>query len=126
MMQLDAGRTFAPDGQSMAREIDAFFEQMAANAADPAVRAMALYYVAAGLMRSANGFWSRPGVREARRRRALEAAVGLSAGVEQEAFAPAQEPGNPVASIPPTFAGGGGEPDRRHPARDRSGVHRRR
>ena len=104
MMQLDAGRTFAPNGESMAREIDAFFEQMAANAADPAVRAMARYYVGVGLMRSANGFWSQPGVREARRRRALEAAAGLSAGVEQQAFAPAQEPGNPFASLPPTFA----------------------
>lgn len=104
MMQLDAGRTFAPNGESMAREIDAFFEQMAANAADPAVRAMARYYVGVGLMRSANGFWSQPGVREARRRRALEAAAGLSAGVEQQAFAPAQEPGSPFASLPPTFA----------------------
>ncbi len=104
MLQLDAGRTFAPDGQSMAREIDAFFEQMAANAADPTVRAMARYYVAVGLMRSANGFWSQPGAREARRQRALEAAAGLSAGVEQEAFAPAQEPGNSFAAIPPTFA----------------------
>ena len=104
MLQLDAGRTFAPDGQSMAREIDAFFEQMAANAADPTVRAMARYYVAVGLMRSANGFWSQPGAREARRRRALEAAAGLSAGVEQEAFAPEQEPGNSFAAIPPTFA----------------------
>ena len=104
MLQLDAGRTFAPDGQSMAREIDAFFEQMAANDADPTVRAMARYYVAVGLMRSANGFWSQPGAREARRRRALEAAAGLSAGVEQEAFAPAQEPGNSFAAIPPTFA----------------------
>ena len=104
MMQLDAGRTFAPNGRSMAPEIDAFFERMAANAADPAVRAMARYYVAAGLMRSANGFWSRPGDREARRRRALETAAGLSDGVEQEAFAPAQEPDNPFASIPPTFA----------------------
>ena len=104
MMQLDAGRTFAPNGQSMAREIDAFFERMAANAADPAVRARARYYVAVGLMRSANGFWSRPGVREARRQRALEAAAGLSAGVEQEPFAPAQEPGSPFASIPPTLA----------------------
>ena len=104
MMQLDAGRRFAPNGQSMAREIDAFFERMAADAADPAVRAMARYYVAVGLMRSANGFWSRPAAREARRRRALEAAVGLSAGVEQEAFAPAQEPGNSFAPVPPTFA----------------------
>ena len=104
MMQLDAGRGFAPNGQSMAREIDAFFERMAADAADPAVRAMARYYVAVGLMRSANGFWSRPAAREARRRRALEAAVGLSAGVEQEAFAPAQEPGNSFAPVPPTFA----------------------
>lgn len=104
MVQLDAGRTFAPNGRSMAREIDAFFERMAANAADPAVRAMARYYVALGLMRSANGFWSQPGAREARRQRALEAAAGLSAGVEQEAFDPAQEPGNPFASIPPTFA----------------------
>lgn len=104
MMQLDAGRTSAPNGQSMAREIDAFFERMAASAAEPAVRARARYYVAVGLMRSANGFWSRPGVREARRQRALEAAAGLSAGVEEEAFAPAQEPGSPFASIPPTFA----------------------
>ena len=104
MMQLDAGRTFAPNGQSMAREIDAFFERMAANAADPAVRALARYYVAVGLMRSANGFWSQPGVREARRQRALEAAAGLSAGVEHEPFAPAQEPGSSFASVPPTLA----------------------
>ena len=118
MLQLDAGRRFAPNGQSMAPEIDAFFDRTASDAADPAVRARARYYVAAGLMRSANGFWSRPGAREGRRRRALEAATGLSAGVEQEAFAaaqeafvpaqeafaPAQEPGNFLASMPPTFA----------------------
>ena len=104
LMQLDGGRTYAPNGQSMTPEVDAFFEAMVANAADPAVRARARYYVALGLMRSANGFWTQPRVREARRRRALEAAAGLSAGVEEERFAPALEMADAATPVPATLA----------------------
>ena len=77
--------------------IGTFFEELASEADDPVLRASARYYVAADLLRAANGsrlgmFFS-PTARsgptadtEANRQRALEAATGLSAGVEEEQF----------------------------------------
>lgn len=66
--------------------VDAFFEDLASEAEDPALRATGQYYVAAGLMREAN----MPGgvVADAKslRQRALVAATGLSAGAEQLQF----------------------------------------
>ena len=77
--------------------IGTFFEDLAAEADDPVLRASARYYVATDLLRAANGsrlgmFFSptaRSGATadtEADRQRALEAATGLSAGVEEEQF----------------------------------------
>ena len=80
--------------------IDSFFEELASEAGDPVLRATGRYYVAAGLMRAANGAfrngmsWT-PGSpsrseamanRAAARQRALPAATGLSVGVERERF----------------------------------------
>ena len=57
---MEVHRFFLPDGRSNAPGIDAFFEKMASEAEDPALRAAARYYVAAGLMRSANGIEMQP------------------------------------------------------------------
>ena len=77
--------------------IDTFFEELASEADDPVLRASARYYVATGLMHAANGsllggFFSPisgsgpTADTEAKRQQALEAATGLSAGVEEEQF----------------------------------------
>ena len=77
--------------------IDTFFEELASEANDPVLRATGQYYVAAGLMRAANGLASRSffsvtslsgstADTEAKRQRALKEATGLSAGVEEEQF----------------------------------------
>ena len=77
--------------------IDAFFEELASEAQDPALRATGRYYVAVGLMRAANGLASSPAFfitsplgptadTEAQRQRALEVATGLSVDVEEEQF----------------------------------------
>ena len=78
-------------------EIGAFFEELASGAEDPVLRATGRYYAAAALAQAANG--SRFGLlsgwtslsasleeSEAKRQSALEAAAGLSAGVEEERF----------------------------------------
>ena len=78
LQALDFGRFRASE------RIDAFIEDLAARATDPVVRATALYYLAEGLVRSANeagdGDW-RP-----LQERALAAATGLSAGIEDQRF----------------------------------------
>ena len=77
--------------------IDAFFEELASDAEDPALRVTGRYYMAVGLMRAANGLGSSPEFfmtsilgptadTEAQRQRALEVAIGMSAGVEEERF----------------------------------------
>ena len=66
--------------------VDAFFEDLASGAGDPALRATGQYYVAAGFMRSANALLGATADAEGLRHRALEAAAGLSAGVEQDPF----------------------------------------
>ena len=90
--------------------IDEFFEELASEVEDPVMRATGRYYVAAGLIQAANGF--APGViftpttafrgetaeTEATRQRALETAMGLSAGVEEEQF-PGMFPGSPSARM---------------------------
>ena len=62
----------------------AFFEELAASAEDPVLRAAGRYYVAAARMQSANT----PGMsgedRGAERQRAVDLATGLSDGVENE------------------------------------------
>ena len=96
---LDSRRLFHRNGESQRPAIDALIEGVASEAKDPVLRAAARYYVAAGLMRSANATWTEPQNRNARppsvlsgalrrayaarsaeaRRRALEAATGSPA-----------------------------------------------
>ena len=88
----------AMEGRSfLGPEIGAFFEEMASGAEDPVLRATGRYYVAAGLTQAANGSpfgllsgWTSLSASlaesEAKRQQALEAATGLSAGVEEEPF----------------------------------------
>ena len=63
-------------------KMDAFIEEVGNDAADPVVRATARYYLTKGLMRAADRFDATPEARAAFRERALAAATGLSAGVE--------------------------------------------
>ena len=80
---LDRGR-YGGDSEPIA----AFLEEVAAGAQDPVTRAGARYYVASGLMRRINDpFRALPDDWAALRERALEAATGLSEGLEQEPFA---------------------------------------
>ena len=80
---LDRGR-YGGDSEP----IGAFFEEVAASAQDPVLRAGARYYVVSGVMRRINDpFQVLPEDWAALRERALEAATGLSAGVEDEPFA---------------------------------------
>lgn len=96
---LDRHRSFF-DGESATPGIEALLEVVASEAEDPVLRAAARYYVAAGLMRSANSTRTEPEDRNARppsalaaamrrardaqraqaRRRALNAAAGSLAG----------------------------------------------
>lgn len=112
LMRLATRRFSTPDGRSSTPGIDQFFEDVASDAESPALRAMARYYVASGLMRSASGFLLGEEERDTRRQRALDVASGLSAGVENELFdhagatpAPsAGAPGRPFTrSAPRTF-----------------------
>ena len=67
--------------------IDRFFEELASEAEDPVLRANGKYYLAAGLLSTVNSQFMLPTEdREAMRQRAIEAATGLSAGVEAEKF----------------------------------------
>ena len=80
---LDRGR-YGGDSEPIA----AFLEEVAAEAQDPVLRAGARYYVASGAMRRINDpFQVLPDDWAALRERALAAATGLSAGVEDEPFA---------------------------------------
>ena len=136
LMRMDARRRYAPNGESSARGIDRFFEEMASGAESPALRATARYYVAAGLMRSANGPMLGKEGRDGRRQRALDAATGLSAGVEDQEFGGAGAPPDPSAGAPSGslrrrakrpirkvgsahVRGSRGGPHPDHPARDR-------
>ena len=68
-------------------QVAKFFEEMASDAEDPALRANGKYYVAAGMMRAANEQFVLPSEdREVLRQRAIDAATGLSVGVEEEKF----------------------------------------
>lgn len=110
LMRMDGRRFYGSDGESSTRGIDRFFEEMASGAPRPALRATARYYVAAGLMRSANGAMLGEEERDGRRQRALEAATGLSAGVEDQPFGGARAAADPSAVAP---AGPFGRPDPR-------------
>ena len=65
---------------------EAVFEELVSSAEDAVLRAAGRYHVAAGRMRSANADGLSEEDRAARRRSALDAATGLSAGVEEEAL----------------------------------------
>ena len=70
-----------------APQVAKFFEELASEAEDPVLRANGKYYVAAGMMRAANQQFVLPAEdREVMRQRAIEAATGLSVGVEEEQF----------------------------------------
>ena len=64
--------------------IGAFLEELAAGAHDPVLRAIARYYLAAGLMRSANLDRAASEDPGAYRQRATDVATGLSTGLEFE------------------------------------------
>ena len=77
--------------------IDRFFEELASEAEDPVLRANGKYYLAAGLLSTVNSQFMLPTEdREAMRQRAIEAATGLSAGVEAEKFLGENPDGTPV------------------------------
>ena len=87
LAQMDARRFYMPStGESSAPDLDRFFEELASGSENRTVQAMARYYAAAGLMRSINAALLEAGERDARRQRAIEAATGLSVGVESDLF----------------------------------------
>lgn len=71
---LDRHRSFF-DGESSTPGIEALLEALASEADDPVLRAAARYYVAAGLMRSANATRTEPEDRTVRPPSALRAAM---------------------------------------------------
>ncbi len=86
LSRLDALRHFGEDGKPTRPLVETFFEELASEADDAVLRAAGRYYVAAGLLESANVFGLPPEDRAARRRDALDTAKELSAGVEEEEF----------------------------------------
>ena len=87
LAQMDAGRFYVPPtGESSAPDMDRFFEELGSGSENPTVRAMSRYYVAAGRMRSINAALLEAGERDARQQRAVDAATGLSVGVETDQF----------------------------------------
>lgn len=81
LMNMDNAR---PSAKS--EPFDDFLAEMASGAGDPVVRATARYFGAKGLVNSVNQPSMDAAERQARREQALEMAVGLSAGVEDEDF----------------------------------------
>ena len=79
-------RRFGEDGQSARPATDGFFEELATEAEDPVLRAAGRYYLALGRMAAVNAEALSEEERTARREAALDAAEGLSAGVEDEAL----------------------------------------
>ncbi len=77
-------RRFRDDGQSARPATDRFFEELAAEAEEPVLRAAGRYYQALGRMAAVNAKDLPEEERTARREAALDAAEGLSAGVEDE------------------------------------------
>jgi thiol-disulfide isomerase/thioredoxin len=86
LVQMDMSRRFSGDGQSTRPAIDRFFEELASDAEDPRHRAAGRLYLASGLRNSLNAASLSAEERAARRESALEAATGLSAGVEDESL----------------------------------------
>ena len=86
MIQMDVTRGFGEDGRPIRPAIDRFFEELAFEAEDPLHRAAGRIYLASGLRSSLNVVSLSAEERAARRESALEAATGLSAGVEDESL----------------------------------------
>ena len=105
LRSLADGRLFESDAQRGDR-VQALFEELAFGDGDPVPRAAARYYLASGLRRTANYPLAppAPGRREAARKRAIEVATGLSAGVEDEDFAGATLSGPSRTMAVPTSA----------------------
>ncbi|MDE2880479.1 MAG: TlpA disulfide reductase family protein [Acidobacteriota bacterium] len=101
---LDRARTHAAMRGGTESPMDEFYAEMAAAAEDPVLRAGARYYLAAGLARRANALMATPEDRAAHRERALEAATGLSAGVEEVTFDDPDPRPDAAARPPRTFA----------------------
>lgn len=81
LMNMDNARPNAK-----AEPFDEFMADMAATAADPVVRATARYFGAKGMVNSVNQPSMDAAERQSRREQALEMAMGLSTGVEDEEF----------------------------------------
>ncbi|MYJ26304.1 MAG: TlpA family protein disulfide reductase [Holophagales bacterium] len=79
-------RRFRDDGESSRPATDRFFEELASEAEDPVLRAAGRYYLALGRMAAVNAEVLSEDERTARKEAALDAAEGLSAGVEDEAL----------------------------------------
>jgi len=79
-------RRFRDDGESARPNTDRFFEELATGAGDPVLRAAGRYYLALGRMAAVNAEALPEEERAARKEAALEAAEGLSTGVEAEAL----------------------------------------
>ena len=86
LSRLDMLRHFGEDGKPSRPLVETFFEELASEAEDSALRAAGRYYLAAGLAVSVNASGLSQEDRAARRQEALEAATGLSTGVEDEEF----------------------------------------
>ncbi|MDE2850236.1 MAG: TlpA disulfide reductase family protein [Acidobacteriota bacterium] len=86
LSRLDMLRHFGEDGKPSRPLVETFFEELASEAGDSALGAAGRYYLAAGLAVSVNASGLSQEDRAARRQEALEAATGLSAGVEDEEF----------------------------------------
>ena len=99
------GRFFGQAGQEHS-PVQAFFEEMAFRAGEPATRGAFRYYLADGMRRSANFLQVSPPPdgRDALRRRAIEVATGLSAGLEEQEFYSADEARRSDWPGPRTFA----------------------
>lgn len=81
LMNMDNAR---PGAKS--EPFDEFMVEMASGAEDPVVRATARYFGAKGLINSVNQPSMEPAERQSRREQALEMALSLSAGVEDQDF----------------------------------------
>lgn len=86
LLELEIFNRLATSSGSALPVTNSFLQEMTSRAEDPRLRAAARYHLAAGLMRSANLLDLSRKEREDRRRRALEVATGLMAGVEREEF----------------------------------------
>lgn len=84
--EIDRRRPRATNRSSTQTSSNAFLEEMATEADNPVLRASVRYYLALDLARAVNSSAISPEEREVRRQRALEMAIGLKAGVENEAF----------------------------------------